>query len=319
MRELIIDITYQCNSNCNYCQWSTFNFLIDRIIPIKQLLVPENNLSGLKFSRIVITGGEPTLSENLSPVLKYYKNLNFPIRLISNGIELDSKRVNKLLDESVREFIISIDSISYDIYSINRAISYSIFLNLMKNLEYLSECINKEDLFIGLNVVLTNSNCKWENVSNILRISMERSISQVKFQPVFDDGYLSQRAPLLLLTNKNLKQLKIIRRKIEDLHLPSDFTNPIGFWSDLIKLFSGIKLNPLKCNVSENAVLLHKGVLKFCFWCQHTNYGKINKNLTKSMVQTIRRKFDEDLSKCEVLPQCFCLQPIDHEWNLRKS
>ncbi len=224
-----------------------------------------------------------------------------------------------LLDEGVREFIISIDSILYDIYSINRAISQSIFSNLMRNLDNLSEYINTEDLFISLNVVLTNSNYKWENISNILIFAMERNISQVKFQPVFDDGYLYQRAPQLLLTNKNLRQLKIIRRKIEALHLPSDFTNSIGFWSDLIKFLSGIKLNPLKCNVSENAVLLHKGVLKFCFWCQHINYGKINNNLTKSKVQTIRRKFDEDLSKCEVLPQCFCLQPIDHEWNLRKS
>ena len=317
MRELIIDITYQCNSNCLYCQWSVSSSVGDRRLSIKQLLVPEKNLIELGISRIVITGGEPVLSENLNPIIEYYKNFNFPIRLISNGIELDSKRMSNLLDEGIREFIISIDSISYDIYSINRAISQLLFSKLIRNLENLSEYINNEDFFIGLNVVLTNSNCKWEIISDILKFAMERNINQVKFQPVFDDGYLSRRAPQLLLTNKNLSQLKIIRRKIEDLHLPSDFTNPIGFWSDLIKLFSGIKLNPLKCNVSENAVLLHKGVLKFCFWCQHINYGKLNSNLTKSKIQTIRRKFDEDLFKCEVLPQCFCLQPIDHEWNLR--
>ncbi len=58
MRELIIDITYQCNSNCLYCQWSVSNSLVDRELPIKQLLVPEKNLIELGVSRIVITGGE---------------------------------------------------------------------------------------------------------------------------------------------------------------------------------------------------------------------------------------------------------------------
>ncbi len=37
MRELIIDITYQCNSNCLYCQWSVSNSLVDRELPIKFL------------------------------------------------------------------------------------------------------------------------------------------------------------------------------------------------------------------------------------------------------------------------------------------
>ena len=93
MRELVIDITYLCNSNCNYCQWSVSNSIINRLLPVKQLLVPNQTLIELEISRIVLTGGEPILSENLMPVLEYYKNLNFPIRLLSNGIELDSQRI----------------------------------------------------------------------------------------------------------------------------------------------------------------------------------------------------------------------------------
>jgi len=311
MRELIIDITYLCNSNCRYCQWSTSNSGIERKISNQEILVHKKNLLNLGISKIVLTGGEPLLSANLKQVVRYYNNLDFQIRLISNGLILNKEIISEIIDIGVNEFVISLDSISYEVYSMNRDISRTSFQKIMKNLELLSK---NEDLFLGLNVVLTSSNCNWENIFEILEYAKERDIKQVKFQPVFDDGFLSKKAPNLQLNGDFEDRIEKIRSNFQDLNLTNKFSNPVGFWTDLIALYSGKKLNPKKCKIIDHAVLLHNGMFKFCFWCEHTNYGYINEIFTRKKIKLIRDKFTENLSKCKVYPQCFCLQPIDHEW-----
>jgi len=314
MRELVIDITYLCNSSCNYCQWNKSNPIPNRELPLNQLLVSKESLKSLGVFRIVITGGEPLISENLIPVINHYRKLDFPIRIITNGIYLNQAKIKDLLVRNIRDFIISIDSLSPDFYCQSRAISSTNFDKIMRNLEVLLDHKQKQDIFVGINVVLTSSNCNWENINDIIEFALERKINQVKFQPVFDDGFASEKAPHLLLTGNNLENLRYIESKIEKLNFPKDFTNPVGFWTDLIDLYVGKTLDSKMCSVSNNAILLHEGVLKFCFWCKLTNYGMINDTLNKDHIQTIRRKFIGGLSKCEVLPQCFCLQSINHTW-----
>ncbi len=315
MVKLVIDITYLCNSNCNYCQWSASNSSkVNQEIPIKQLLLSKQSIESLGITRIVITGGEPLLAENLNRILEYYNDNNLPIRLISNGIDLNQKRIDFLVSKGVNEFVISIDAISYEIYSKNRGVSEALFNKIMKNMVFLSDFIGKIGGFLGLNVVLTNTNCNWVNISSLLNFAEERNINQIKFQPVFDDGYLSQRAPELALTRKSLKDIEIIKTELQDLHLPRNFSNPAGFWLDLIEYLSGTKLSPIHCNIADHAILLHGGMLKFCYWCKHANYGFVSDNLTQEQINSVKESFKNNLYKCEVLPQCFCLQPIDHEW-----
>lgn len=317
MRELIIDITYQCNSECYYCQWSSSNSSVNRKIPIKQLIVSQEKFKDLSISRIIINGGEPFLSKNLQPILTYYKGFNLPIRLISNGIELNEDKINLLINLGVSEFVISLDSVFYDTYSKNRSISQKLFEKIMDNLVSLSKIGKKLYNFLGLNVVLTSKNSNWNNISSLLDFVRDLHIKQIKFQPVFNDGYLTKKAPELALNKEDVPHLKEIEIKIKNLEFQKNFTNPVGFWSDLIAYLSGTKLNSRNCKVADNAILLHEGILKFCFWCKHINYGPISESFTKDDFKNKREEFTRGLNKCTVLPQCFCLQPINHEWITR--
>lgn len=314
MRELIIDITYQCNSECRYCQWSHSNKEVNRNIPIHQLLVPEKTLNILDISRVVITGGEPILSENIDGVIGYYKKLSIPIRLISNGLGLNQNKLDHLTKQGVSEFVISLDSTNYETYSKIRAISKNSFKTILANITHLSNFINNSGNFLGLNVVLTSINCNWKEISQILSFAKENKIQQVKFQPVFDDGYLSRNAPELFLDDNSIPELNRIITNFQEYKNINGFTNPPHFWSDLNDMVAGDILDPNYCDVAQNAVLLHGGILKFCFWCQHGQYGKIEEDLTRAKAEKRIQQFEKNLKMCQVRPQCFCLQSINHKW-----
>lgn len=314
MRELIVDITYNCNSKCRYCQWSTNNTLKNRNISIDKLLISREKLEKMEISKIVINGGEPLLSEDLGLILAHYHDLNFPTKMISNGILLNEKKISKYIEKGCTEYIISLDSLSYDTYRLNRVISRDSFQKLFKNLNSMCIELGNKIQFIGINVVLTSLNCNWQNISKILQFAIEKNLNQVKFQPVFDDGFLSKNAPYLKLNVNNRNNIKEIKENVKSLNLSKNFTNPFGFWEDILALINGETLNPNKCSVDDNAVLLHEGILKFCYWCKHIDYGAINTHLTKASIEEIRDLFRSQLNRCEVLPQCFCLQQINHRW-----
>ena len=318
MTELIIDICYECNSSCNYCQWSKNNSSKFKEIHLHDLLIPPESLRALNIDRIVLSGGEPTLSKYIQEVVKYYNQLELPIRIISNGILLNQNKIKLFSNLGIKEIVFSVDTLSIEnnrMLSSNQSI---LFKKILENLK-ITSTIRRDSSsivsFLGLNVVLTSVNCNWYEIEKIISYSQINTIDQVKFQPVFDDGYLSYNAPTLNLTKKNLKDLDMIYLNFRNKKYNSNFTNNIEFWRDLKNLIEGKILVPNKCAMRNNSVLLHEGLLKFCFWCQHTIYGKSSTLFSHKLINNVREKFTKNLESCVVKPYCFCLQPINHMWS----
>ncbi len=318
MTELIIDICYSCNSGCSYCQWNKNND--DRIfkkVYLDDLLIPAESLRALTIDRVVLSGGEPTLSKHIEEVVKYYRQLNLPIRIISNGILLNQNKLKLLSNLGIKEFVFSIDTLSFETYRIQSSDNYKIFKKILGNLKVAS-VIHRGNpsiiSFLGLNVVLSSINCNWTEIEDIISYSQINDIDQVRFQPVFDDGYLTYNAPMLNFNKGNINELDLIYNKFKEKKLNSNFTNSIEFWKDLKNLIGNKTLNPNKCALRSNSVLLHEGLLKFCFWCQHTIYGKSNLLFSQKIINRIRDEFTKNLENCVVKPYCFCLQPINHTW-----
>ena len=318
MTELIIDICYECNSSCNYCQWSKNNYSKFKEIHLHDLLIPPESLRVLNIDRIVLSGGEPTLSKYIQEVVKYYNQLELPIRIISNGILLNQNKIKLLSNMGIKEIVFSVDTLSIEknrMLSSNQSILFKKILENLKNTSTIHRDSPSIVSFLGLNVVLTSVNCNWYEIEKIISYSQINTIDQVKFQPVFDDGYLSYNAPTLNLTKKNLKDLNKIYLNFRYKKYSSNFTNNIEFWRDLKNLIEGKILDPNKCAMRNNSVLLHEGLLKFCFWCQHTIYGKSSTLFSHKLINNIREKFTKNLESCVVKPYCFCLQPINHKWS----
>ena len=321
MTELIIDISYKCNSNCRYCQWSLNNKTNSRNeLPLDKLILSKENLKALEITRIVLSGGEPILSSNFKEIVNYYGKNNYPIRLLSNGIGLSSKKVKTNSNWGIKEYVISIDSLDYETYSkiqTNAKTEFQKILHNLRDLSILHQSQSQIVSFIGLNVVLTSVNCNWDNINQLISFAIEHKINQVKFQPVFDDGYLSKNASELALSREVIVNLEEITLNMSEKCYKNDFINPLQFWIDLKNYLNGIRLPPENCQLEEKTILLHDGVLEFCFWCQNIIYGPIERDYSKKEILKIRQRFKKNLIKCQVLPQCFCLQPINHSWHIK--
>jgi len=319
MTELIIDICYECNSSCNYCQWSKTKYDNKfKEIQLQDLLIPPESLRALNIDRIVLSGGEPTLSKYIQDVAKYYNQFKLPIRIISNGILLNQNKIKFFSSLGIKEIVFSVDTLyieSNRMLSSNQDIFFKKILDNLKNASAICRDSPSIVSFLGLNVVLTSVNCNWNEIEKIISYSQINSIDQVKFQPVFDDDYLSLNAPTLKLTKKNLKDLDLIHFNLSYKKCALNFTNNIEFWRDLESVIEGKIIDPNKCAMRNNSVLLHEGLLKFCFWCKHTIYGKSSTVFSQKIINNVRDKFTKNLETCVVKPYCFCLQPINHKWS----
>ncbi|MBD3215112.1 MAG: radical SAM protein [Candidatus Lokiarchaeota archaeon] len=317
MKELIIDITYKCNSSCKYCQWNAKNGKeIKKGIPIDNILVPPKTLNTLCISRIVLSGGEPLLASKLGRILKYYGNLSLDLRLLTNGFNLSLERLKKFLKTGLDEYVFSIDALDYNIFSKIREKSRKHYSKMLKNLKHCIDLRKKNIIsFLGLTVVLTKLNCNLKVIKKLIEYCQNNKIDQIKFQPVYDDGFLSMDSPQLKLDEECVNEIKKIMQFLEARELNSFFTNPVGFWKDLQQLLIGKNLNPRNCTLDNNSILLHDGIFKFCFWFNYIDYGGLSDEITKKSINLSISKFRKNLGKCKVKPQCFCLQPINHIWS----
>ncbi|HEX9060457.1 MAG TPA: radical SAM protein [Clostridia bacterium] len=113
--DIYISLTDKCNLNCIYCfnkkerhqrtnAKSDFKLSKDKII---EVLKEFKNMNG---SKVVFTGGEPTLEGELVEVCTEAKNIGLEPHFITNGTLLNSIDIEKL-SECVDSFTISLDSV----------------------------------------------------------------------------------------------------------------------------------------------------------------------------------------------------------------
>lgn len=110
MKTAYIHVTNQCNYSCIYC-YSNSGSKTDGELSGKEIIELVSNLIDHDVGKIVITGGEPFLREDLVEILRAIKKLNssyVPICVNSNGSLINEKTARKIVG-TIDEFRISID------------------------------------------------------------------------------------------------------------------------------------------------------------------------------------------------------------------
>jgi len=88
---LIIPATYKCNLKCKYCYLPSFGLEDLTTQEIKEMI---NNS---KHNVICFSGGEPTVREDLTELIKYAKSKGKQVSMLSNCIKLKDKNYVKQL------------------------------------------------------------------------------------------------------------------------------------------------------------------------------------------------------------------------------
>lgn len=110
--DMFFDLSNCCNYNCIFCRNDILERKLVKIEDIKNF----NEL--LKNAKSVdITGyGEISVHPQFLEYLTYFKNLSIPVRFVTNGSQLNSDMIDKLIESSVNEIIVSLNSMNYDTY-----------------------------------------------------------------------------------------------------------------------------------------------------------------------------------------------------------
>jgi molybdenum cofactor biosynthesis enzyme MoaA len=304
-------VTYSCNATCRYCQWGNPHTQGRIHRRLDEILMPPSTLASLGTQRIVISGGEPRLHPDLGKILSYYGGLVQDVVLITNGFGLDSKAVTELLESGATGFAVSLDSIDpYESFA-TRSTPPRLHKEIISNLKEISKM---DRIFeFGINSVVSHVTANWLTVKGLLEFGNEIKADYIKFQPVFDDGYVSRFSPDLLLTKDDVPSLREIASSLGTESYPE--TNPKEFWLDVAELAEGRTLSPHRCDLGDMHSMSVRGSLSICFWLNSSLYGQSSESLSKDVMFQVQERFQKEKLKCKVGYQCFCNQGLLHKWN----
>jgi radical SAM protein with 4Fe4S-binding SPASM domain len=116
---LYIETTNRCNLRCKGCILYRGKWEPDRDMSLQDLVMITDQLPELE--RATLHGvGEPLLNKALCRIIAHLKNRNVFVLFNSNGILLDEKRQNAIIDSGLDELRISLDAASPEGYEIIR-------------------------------------------------------------------------------------------------------------------------------------------------------------------------------------------------------
>lgn len=110
--KLSIPVTYRCNSDCEYCY---ARFPERKDMSLNRIKDVVNNFSGKK---ICLSGGEPTLREDLESIIGIVKRAGKGAILITNGLKLSNlKYLRSLKKAGLDGVLFSLDSLKDEFYN----------------------------------------------------------------------------------------------------------------------------------------------------------------------------------------------------------
>lgn len=212
---LVIDVTYNCNARCLYCQWGS-DKTVDRIDqPDINILIPKMTLKSLGSNRIVFSGGEPLVRNDLERIISYYSKLDIKsIVVITNGLLLNQQRFNSLIRAGITGITFSIDGISDEIALNTRGFSKENCKKILDNLKNSLRYRYSKRLEVGINTVVSKANLDINVMSQLIEFCNKLEIDWIKFTPLFDDGFVSKNAPWLILQKDEAQQIRHIGNEI---------------------------------------------------------------------------------------------------------
>lgn len=134
---VLIPITRKCNLNCEVCIACGNNWEEPSVKQIAKVAQKYRNKT------IELTGGEPTLREDLPEIIKTIKKTKNKASIFTNGVRTaDKDYLNKLVEAGLDEVILSFDSLNKDFVDEAKGGSFVLPLKFktLKNLEEKNVC-----------------------------------------------------------------------------------------------------------------------------------------------------------------------------------
>ena len=160
---LLWRVTESCNAQCNYCILGSSRQLASEPIRIEDDKIQNviNEISNKNIKKLIISGGEPLLVENLVEIVKKISSKSScKITICTNGIKLNDdneydKITSKLKNiENFKKFVISVDHYDEESYIESKKIHGNNFR--LSDLERIIKKLRNDGFDIFVNVMGTD-------------------------------------------------------------------------------------------------------------------------------------------------------------------
>jgi len=303
---LIVDATYRCNARCHYCRWGDGSTGERRDAEVAELCVPVELLRAAGITRVVVSGGEPLLHPGLSDVLSHYRSTGVSQRVvITNGLLASAGRLSGARAAGATGFAFSLDAAEATAALATRAFSPAQLAVALAHLADAGRLAEKLRFELTVNCVLSAANCDVGVLRDLAVVVTERGATALKFQPIFDDGYLGQNAAHLRLEHRHAEVIRRIGVEAATWPIP---VNPAGFFEDLAAHCEGRRLAGPSCGLGRRTFVLRAGRLVVCPWVGTTGADSV------AGIAALVADFDAVTVSCGTGAHCFCLQPTGHRW-----
>jgi MoaA/NifB/PqqE/SkfB family radical SAM enzyme len=270
--------------------------------------VPAATLVALGVEKVVFSGGEPALHPELDKILTYYAAHVTERVVITNGLLMDSGKRERLLAAGATAFTFSLDSVDQSRYKANRGLPAK---SLAKILQNLFDASIQRHYGLGINAVVTSATACAVNVHQLLSYAADRGLDFVRFQPVFDDGYVGANAPQLRLGPSHAGALEAIYDLVS-AGTPVR-TNVPTFWRDLASVARGERLPGSSCGLGEETALLVHDRLVRCYMIPSADVGSVGQAAPSDHLRSVQA-LNLVKPSCSVDARCFCMQSMEHKW-----
>lgn len=305
----VVDVTYLCNAQCRYCRWGDARIPGRVAQDTAKTLIPAETLERLGTERVVISGGEPTLHPDIHRILVHYSNLVDQVIVITNGYGLNGDALDALLYAGATGLTISLDSASAIESFMTRRTPPVVHSRILQNMERAG---SRADCELGVNSTVSHVTANWLTVRDLLELGERVGADFVKFQPIFDDGYVSANSPDLMLTYEDERPLQEVADMLNTISHPE--TNPPGFWNDMAEMAGGGRLPAERCALDCHDAISVNGELGICWWVDSSRYGSSAGEIDGRKMQDVQETFEKEKRMCTVDYHCFCNQGMGHTW-----
>ena len=188
---LRISLSNRCNADCSFCHNEGQKSKNDNIISSQSYSeVAKLLTSHLAFPpRVVLTGGEPLLADNLFEAIKVFKSYNYKVGLTTNSIALNENRQKLLFETGLDTINISLNSLNKEKYKdFYRVDKLSVVKENLKTLNKYFKSPNKK-----INWIVTEKVDFDEEIPNLCKLSKEfKFIISPLFDIEFDEKKVFQ-------------------------------------------------------------------------------------------------------------------------------
>lgn len=171
---VMMKITNCCNSNCMYCNHAMDKGGIEEknTISAGKILEIIDQAAELGSKAVSISGGEPLLIPETEKIIGRIADRGMIPVLLTNGLLLEEK-ADILYEAGLRYFIVSIDSLNPEHYSLQRGASLA---KVMRGIDRLLELKERDDsVRIHITPVLTQNNL--EEMPKFIRYFSEKGVA----------------------------------------------------------------------------------------------------------------------------------------------